>query len=270
MFLRIPNFLYTWQPLMGALIGAALPISFWFFIQWYQGCKKRKENLYQLEKLFVVNINGVVDIHQNIKRFLEEKLSDLISNIDKKDLPNSYSIATAFFPLFFVPTINESFLDIKTGSGYLDNKILQLIKMSKDFSLSIDDLRGQFEHTLITNQWVAVNRLNKPKLQKKEYKENLERFEETARRELIEKNIKTYLKFLISARVIVNEIRDSGIIRWRLKFTSSFKYFRSRKIWKDYVNKTFDRIDNYLEEKTQKQYEEILKKLEEEHSKNSE
>ena len=68
--------IYKWQALIGALVGAAAPISLWFLKELYERRKNRKDNLYRLEKLLVYNINNVVDARNTIYNFIENKLKD--------------------------------------------------------------------------------------------------------------------------------------------------------------------------------------------------
>lgn len=250
------SILKNWQNLLGAFLGAAIPISFWFYIEWYRKRKKFKEGLYYLEKLLVYNINAVGESHRTIKDFIKNRLVELIDRIDQATVEKRYAVHTAFLPLFSYPT-DENLFSINTNSGYLDNKLLQIFGMTKDFSLAIDDLRNQFSSTVELNYKLAFGKLNGPVPQNNEYKKNIEEFIKVVERDLFGKNEKIYIKALVSTRVAVSKIRDIGLQRWRIKFSPSFKFFMDNKKLEKFKSETFDRIDQFLKKEVDVQIEEI-------------
>ena len=248
MFNEFIDNLKNWQNLAGAFLGAATPISFWFFVEWNRKRKKSKEDLYYLEKLLIYDINAVIENHRTIKYFIEKRLTELISRINQATREGKYGVHTAFFPLFSHPA-DENLFNINTGSSYLDNKLLQISGMTKDFSFAIDDLRNQFSSTVALNYKIAFDKLNAPVPQNNEYKRNIEGFIKIIKNVLFEKNEKTYMRVLVNALVAVNTIMDMGIIRWRFKFSPSFKFFRNKQNLEKFRGEVFDRIDQFLEEK---------------------
>lgn len=250
------QFIYEWQALIGALVGAATPISLWFLKELYQDYKNRRKKLDYLEKLLVYNINSVIDARNTINSFLENKLRELIQWISESN-EKTYSVETAFFPLFSMHPIDENILDFCTGSGYLDDKMIQVVRMSKDFSLGIDDLRRQFAYTLEINRDMAFKKLIPPDDQKNQYKINIEEFRKTVKQDLFEKNIKTYIRLLATVRIGVNTLRDLGVVRWRFKFSPSFRYFRNNRDLQKFRKEAFERIDKFLKEKIDTQVEEF-------------
>ena len=259
MFSEFIDILKNWQNLAGAFLGAAAPISFWFYIERNRKQRKFKEDLYYLEKLLTYNINIVTQNHKTIKDFIEKRLVELINRIDQTTGERKYALHTAFLPLFSHPT-DENLFNINTNSGYLDNKLLQISAMTKDFSLAIDDLRNQFSSTVAVNFKLAVNKLNSPVAQNNEYKRNIEEFIKAVKRDLFEKNEKFYIEALVSARVAANKLRDIGLLRWRIKFSPYFKFFINRRKLEKFQSESFDRIDQFFKEKVDTQIKEIEEK----------
>lgn len=251
------DFIYEWQGLIGSLLGAATPISLWFLTEWHRKRSERKKHLYNLEKFLVYSINNAIDAYNTINHFIEKRLSKLIEHVKENNNNGAYSVDNAYFPLFSVYPINENVLDVDTESGYIDNKIIQIMKLSKDFALSIDDLRRQFTDTMKINRSMAFNRLNPSHIHNETYIRNLEEFKTIVKQDMLEKNVKIYIKILVNARVGVNTLRDIGVNHWRFKFSPSFKYFKDQRELKKFKDSTFERIDQFLEEKINAQLEEI-------------
>lgn len=243
------QFLYEWQTLIGSFLGATTPISIWFLTEWYKKHNNRKKHLYNLEKLLVYNINNLIDARNTINHFISVRLLELVDNIKSRIGEDVYSCDIAFFPLFSIHPPDENILEINTESGYLDNKLIQTIKMSKDFAIAIDDLRQQFMNTIQVNRDMAFSKLNPPKFQNEAYLRNIEEFRNVVKRDIFEKNIKVYMRTIVSTRVALNVFRDLGIIRWRFKFEPHFKYFKNRQDLKKFRDNIYELIDKFLEEK---------------------
>ncbi len=243
------DFLYEWQTLIGAFLGAATPISLWFLTEWYQSREKQKEHLYRLEKFLVYSINNAIDAHETTKYFIENRLMELINNINERTKNDIYSVDTAFLPLLSMHNIDENLLNINTGSNYIDNELFQVFKMSKDFAIGIDDLRQQFMNTIQVNREMSFKKLNSPKIQNEAYKINIQDFINTVNRDFFDKNVKIYIQSLVSTRVGLNTLRDMGIIRWQIKFGPDFKYFKNKQNLKKFYDNTHEHINTFLKEK---------------------
>ena len=258
MYEGVLGIFYDWQQLIGSALGIIVPILFGYFIYIYQKWKTRTDNLYLLEKIFVININSTVKTYRNIKVFINEKLSQTINNVDELNKKGVYAISTAFFPRFSIHIVDERFMDMRTGSDYLEDRLLQVIEISKDFALSIDSLREQFEFTVKQQYDMASNKLNSQQAQNMQYKELLQEFGRVVEHDTKE-NIKTYLKLLVYARLTANTIRKLGIFRWRLKFRHSFRPFKNNEAYREYKNNKFDFIDSFIKDKVDKEIHTILK-----------
>lgn len=250
------QFIDKWQALIGALVGAAAPISLWFLKELYRRHKNHKDNLYRFEKSLVHDINNVVDARNTIYNFIEDKLGELIKHI-RQNNNDVYSIDVAFFPLFTVHSIDENIVSLNTGSGYLDNEIIRIFKMSNDFASAIDDLRQQFAYTAETSRNIAFMKLVSPVDQKDQYVQNIEAFREAVRRDLFDKNVKIYIRTLVSTRTGINFLRDIGIFRWQFKFSSRYRYFKNRQELKKFDEEIYERIDKFFKEKIDTQIKKI-------------
>ena len=252
--------LKDWQSFAGALIGAGIPISFWFFKEWWQARRKKKQNLDVLERVFIYEINKVINTRQTLKKFIDTQLADLKDGIAFYQAQGKYSLGMTFIPLFSVEPIEENLLQIEVESGYLMNKINQIYAMSKDFSLMVDDLREQFKETIRTNKEIAMGKLNDPGPQNGLFLKNVQDFEKMLRQDIFGTNIPIYLRNLIAARSAAAAIREMGMFHWKSKFAPHFKYFKNKH---DLINfhkrETFDQIEIYLQDKVNKQIQEIEK-----------
>lgn len=250
-----------WQTLIGAIIGAAAPLLLWFIFESISNRRKRRNNLIFLEKLIVHYINTIVDTKHTVREFLNSKIATAISNIDADTAAGRYSIGAIFFPLFAVHPLEDNLLSIWSESGYLDNKILTVFRMSRDFSLIIDDLRQQFKETLIQNEKMAFAAVNSPAAQNAQFKSNLLNYKAVVERDLFETNIVIYIKHLATALVAVREMSRMGLLFWKLKFSAKFRLLWSPKDKQDYhLNgpiAAHNRIDRYLKDKLESQLADI-------------
>jgi hypothetical protein len=241
------SFLREWQDLIGAIIGASLPFAFWFITNYILNKQKHKNDLLYLEKMVVSNMNNVLDIEIIISEFITKKLLTLEKNIPQRTSGNSYSIDAAFFPQFAGHISDENYLKTTSKSGFLDNKLLYIYKMSENFTHSLNDFRGQFQQTIQSNTEMAIAKINPMKIQNEMYLRNIQSFRNAVQDELLNNNIPVYLKLLTTAYVTLSEINKRGIRSWRLKFSPSFKYFKTNNQLKEYKDSAFERIEAYIE-----------------------
>ena len=251
------SFVRDWQTLLGTIIGASTPVLFWFFIQWRQNHKRNKEDLIYLEKLIISNINNAIDAGETIRDFIDNRLSELLINIEKRNGTDKYSAEYAFFPLFATHPAEGDVLNIHTPSGYLNNKILQIHKMSQDFSFIIDDLRRQFKDTVELNREMVFRQLNGGEAQRIEYRENIKRYIDMIEKDFFDKTLKVYLNVLAQARATVNTIFEIGYFGWSNKFEPHFRYFRNKKELAEFRIKSFYKIDEFLKENVERQLKEF-------------
>ncbi len=249
--------IFLWQDLVGAIIGAATPLFFWLFIELYRNYKKHRDDLYYLEKLLVLTINNLIDSRKTIKHFIDVRLVSLQKQIDEESAHGRYCVSMAFLPLFVIHSFDESALELKIKSGYIDNQLNRIVALSKDYVIAIDDLREQYKQTYLIQKEIAFSKLNPAVPQNNSYKANIEEFRKIVKEAIFEKNMKAYIKLLVTTREAVNFIRRKHIFLWKLKFTASFKYFRNKKQFKDYKENLVIEIENFLKEDIEKGIAEI-------------
>lgn len=251
--------LREWQSFAGALIGTTAPISFWFFKERRQLKRKRRQNLYSLEKILVFEINKVISARQNLKGFLDLQLVDLKRGIVRYQAEDKYGLGVTFVPLFFADPIEENLLRLEVESGYLMNKIGEVYATSKDFSLMVNDLRKQFEETIRTNKEIAMAKLNGPEFQNSLFLANIQEFEKMVKQDIFGRHIPSYLRSLVTAHTTASVIRKIGMLRWKLMFSPHFKYFKNKRGLMKFREGTFDRIELYLRDGVNKQVQNIEK-----------
>ncbi|MBU1165279.1 hypothetical protein KKA15_07050 [Patescibacteria group bacterium] len=250
------QFLNDWQ----LLIGTATPISVWFITDWVIKKRRKKEDLYLLEKEILICINATLGFRNAISSFLNVQLSQLLKDIELRRRQEKYSLDTAFFPLLNTQLSSENTIKLSTGSGYLDTKLLQVHLMTRDIEKIIEDLRLQFLDAIKVNQEIAIRKLNPPDRQTMDYKENLERFSKFVKDNFFDKSVKVYIQTLTTALAGIEAIVKLGRFRWRLKFESSFKFFKNFKLLKKHKKEAHNRIDIYLEDVIKNKIEEIESK----------
>src|SRR3989344_5595782 len=122
--------IHKWQEFLGAFIGAATPIFFWFYIKWNEANQQIKKNHYTIEKILTYHINEVLDTQATFKRFITTKLVKLIQQIYTLTKEKKYCISRVYLPLFNLSSFDDIILTLETRSSYLDNQMLHVAKIS--------------------------------------------------------------------------------------------------------------------------------------------
>jgi len=253
------HLLFKWQDLVGAFLGASAPFLLWWFAQKYEKGQARKEHLYYLARVLNDQVNTIIGVKKTIEAFLANQLSDLLTNIENNP-EGVYSADYAFLPLFSVRPLDDKTHEHTTGSNYVDNKIDQSYNRSHDFPLGINDLRGQFIHTLEMNKEIAFNKLNSSESQKVLFKAQVAEFIKIVRRDIIETNIPLYLKTLIQTEVALKELARIGILKWSFRFDAKYRFYWNRKSFLMARNKSYENIEEFFRLDVEKQLKEILPK----------
>ncbi|MDD2935342.1 MAG: hypothetical protein PHX25_02595 [Candidatus Pacebacteria bacterium] len=245
------NFLFNWQTLIGSLIGVTTPFLLWWFVEQRKKKDINKKFLYYLEKVIVGQINLLCDIEITLNRFLDFKVKELIDNIDDTPI-EVYSADTAFFPLFSTRALPYDVIKESSGSGYIDNKLAKIFSLSEDFPHIINDLRHQFEDTLNKNEKMAFNKLNSPKVQKEQFKTNIQKYEEVFREDMLDKNIPIYFKKLAETLVAVRKKAKMRPVFWKMKFDPRWRWYpyQNKKNYLKARSEVIDKMDVYFENDT--------------------
>jgi len=233
-----------------------MPFLLWWIAEKYRQSRERKEYLYYLERVLVDQINMINDADQTIRTFLEEKLGELLNNIQSNP-SEVYSVDQAFFPMFSLRSLGEEVHLRTTKSSYVDNKIGQSYKLSKDMPLIADDLRRQFSQAIEINKEISFSKSNAPGPQRKMYISNIESFREAVTRDMLEKNIPIYIKTLVETRVALNSLAKMGLRKWRWQFDPRFRFFITQKAYKEAAASNYEKMSAYFVAEVEKQLLEI-------------
>lgn len=255
----IINILDDYQTLVGSFFGIVLPVTFWYLKGLVETKKEHNKKLIYLKRYLVNVTEGVYDTRLTIEKFLKNQFQELKENVKMRE-DNCYSMDNAFFPFIGTDFIDYKVLSINIKSEYLDNKVALVLRNLKDLNASINDSRRQFTNTVDKNERMASRKFNLPSVQNDMYKKNLEKFEKMLNDEMLNKNIKTAIRTLMSLIIMLSEFRKMGMRKWRRKFAgTSFKYFKNKKELNEFKESTLDRIDKYFKEKIDEEIENLEK-----------
>jgi hypothetical protein len=252
------SWLFKWQTLIGAMVGASAPFALWWFTEWRRRKWAWKEDVLYLNKAIADQVNLIIEIREAIKRFSETKLIPLIQRTEKENGP-AYSVGLAFFPLFSTRGLNEDFIKKSSGSSYLDNKLARVYHLSQDLPHIIEDTRMQFQETLKFNKEISFGKLNSADAQRQMHLENLREYRRVLEEELLGQNLSIILKNAVEGFVGITEIRKIGVLGWRLKFDVRYRFFLSRENYKKERDRTLERIEEYFHPAVEKQIAELSK-----------
>ena len=217
-----------------------------------------KEDLIFVEKELVAAINNLAEIKRTLNDFLVTNLFKLKKIIKESDQMEAHCGSSAYLPMFHVNELDVNLKHVRAGSGYLDNEIIKVISYSGELNVQMKDIRLQFENTVSDAKHLATNKINSYEFHNSSYLRNIENYEEMIKRDVVGKNIYTYLKALTKTYVTSMEIRKLGKWRWRQKFSSSFKFFLNKKKHVEYKKDAIKRVDEYINPILEEKYEEFL------------
>lgn len=239
----------TNQPWFSFVIGSAITIIATLLLNYLNNRNQKKDNLYYLERILTDQINLIVDIKRTINDFIP-RIDNLINAINSNP-DTAYSADNVFFPLFSSRSLPDEINKIKSGSGYIDNKINRDYHMSKDLPHMINDLRLQLEKTIEKNDKIAFEKLNPPKEQKDQFRRNITEYKLLINRDILGKNIPLYLTTLSETIVAVRELRKIGIIRWKLRFDPKYNFFVNKNKYLENINLLHDNMDKFFKKDTE-------------------
>ena len=251
------GFLLNWQTLISAIIAGGISLLVW----WLKSVHDRKANQFLLSRSIGTNLIIVGDTHAVLKRFIEEKLDKVISEVSRLWDSGSYFVGGCFFPLFHVSPLETLPSQINTGSEFVDLSCMIAIKRSKDFASTIDELRQQFYFIIQNHRELSLNKISSPRELNLQYKSHLESFKTALQSDVFNHNIPSYLKELVWAQVGLHSIKKSWLWWWRFKFGPSFKFFVSKKKMEEYNKGAHERIIKSLQKVFDKRLEEIQSEI---------
>ena len=253
-------FIWRWQTLFGSMIGAASPLLVWFIIEGFKELKRQKNELDLVHKILAQNIIRLDEVQKTIKRFLITKLDVKIIQLEKNAA--TVDIGEIFLPLIFLPVANDALLNTRTGSGYLENRLVAIHGVIHDMRLVMEDMRHQLRATFIMHNNLCMQEKGTPRERMEDLIRNLRSYRSIMTEEFLGQNLPTYLRLLVYARVVIEDVKKSGNIIRKLRFGPSFKYFKTYKEFSDYKANILNVLEDYYSEDVEKEFQRILKQME--------
>ncbi|MDP2638614.1 MAG: hypothetical protein Q8P06_00365 [Candidatus Azambacteria bacterium] len=247
---------YRWQTLVGSIIAFTAPFFVLIFAEKIRRQKERRDYLYFLYRVITDQINALTELRRVTSNFLEFKINRLLTDI-KNNSKSMYCLNTVFFPRFSARSLPDDVNKKSSGSGYIDNKILEIYSFSKDLPHIVEDIRYQLRYTIEINIKIAISKLNPPEVQNNDYMINIAGFKKGVEDEMLGKNVPLYLKKLAETHIAVKEKISMNFFVWKIKFDPRWKFFVKKR---DFIKARKDIIDNmdaYFEPAVKKQLEEI-------------
>ncbi len=249
-------FLYQWQDLLGAMLGAFAAFMVWFISEVHRRYQRRQEYMVFLHRSIVDQANLILDSERTIKDFITNKLSVLLAE-PRDEGEGTYTVDRAFFPLFSTRNMSEKVLEMSTLSGYLDNKVMRAYSLSQDFPHIIDDIKRQFEDTLHLNKEMAFGKLNPPAIQRQHYLIGLASYRESVRADMLSRNFPVFIKLLVECLISIEEMQRLGVLRWRFKFDPRYKFYLTRASFRKALSENQERMRLYFEPLVSKRINEL-------------
>ncbi len=218
---EIKDIVYEWQELIGALIGAATPLAVFFITTWYRKKNDQEEYLLLLEKNLVTAINNLIEIDTMLHTFKDNNLKRLKERVEKENALGQISVGQVFVPLSWTFTFDKDLFKQTTGSAYLENLMLQVISISQEMPILLEDISRQFDRTLTLNTQIGLMKLNTPNVHNQTLRDNLLEFENFLDLQVFGNNIPVYLRILVQAKVAIRTRIDMGIRKWKKTFSFS-------------------------------------------------
>lgn len=216
-FVEVRNFLDHWQSLSGALIGAALPISFALILRWLESRRELIVGLGRLEKMLVLSVISLYEIRENLELFLARVREFRRELEESKDV--AFALDSTNFPSGKAE-LSTKFLNVRTRSLYLSNNLMSNYVMLQNINEALSEIREEFQLLKQKNfDLVLSGRIN-PENQKTLRIGQLLAIEKVLGEIILSKNIPIAVKALLRSRIVLSKYLKSfgvgKINRWRL------------------------------------------------------
>ncbi len=212
------DFIYDWQQLIGAFLGALTPIALFLINEKYQKKQKKKAHLLLLEKSIILAINNLSDIDNMLHRFNSNQLTVAKQRIANESLKNQYSVGQIFIPLTATFSFSDELMNETTDSNYIENLKMDVYATSKELPILLQDLNRQFDRNINLNTQISIAKLNDPKMQNTVFLSNITDFEKYLYAEVFGHNIPVYLRKLVTLLIALKKMNSLGLKKWRATF----------------------------------------------------
>jgi len=240
-----------WQSLVGAFIGAFLPISFALYIRWRDGRKNYLQGLWKVEKFLAYSINQLYELRESMELFVGRISNDIAKMEVNKG--NQYVLDSTNFPVQKIEYEVDLF-NIRTKSIYLTNKLMMCHLMLKNINDSIDEIRDEYQmlkgrnFDMVFSGKISIENQNQLRI------EQLLAVENILRDPLLEKNVPQMIKALMQTKIILLKyLKFYGFI-YRVYYEGFFRMLARQE---DGQRKIEDKLEQDLNEefdKVEKRY----------------
>lgn len=206
---KLVSFLDHWQSLSGALIGAALPISFALFLRWLESRKELSRGLGKIEKMLVLAVNSLYEAKESLELFLD-RIREFRQELEKSE-DASFTLDSTNFPSCKVE-VSEIFLNTKTRSLYLGNNLMRGYILLKNINSALLELREEFQLLKQRNFDIVLSGKVTPEDQKRLRIGQLVAIEDVLSKIVLSQNIPITVKSLLKSRIILSKyLKSFGI-----------------------------------------------------------
>lgn len=189
-----------WQSLIGAFMGALIPITFSLILLWLQNENKFRRLLEELDMWLLSAITEVYAARKDLELFVE-RMNGLVGAIDAAT-SSKFFFANSNFPTIDL-RYDDKFIQTKTKSLYLANKLLACHVVLKDINSNIADFQYDFRRGLRENHeyLVAASEMQMtPNQQKSLLRAHAVSMKEVVQGVLLNANLPTAIRNLVTAR----------------------------------------------------------------------
>lgn len=255
---EIENCLFKWQELSGAIIGASVPIIVALIGLYFRRKLQKEEKLKQLDRTLVLAIKTTMETQATLESFFLNVLDPYLKIAFTAD--QKYQLDLVFIPAVFGAGLNLDIKDVDSGSGYIDSNILLCLALARDFELSLNDSRSQLKETYQLYKELALSGKVTPQEQVGHLKNSITSFKEVFYNILVKHNAQVLFDKLLETKIALDYFHSHQIL-WRLRFSQSFRYYRSQSDFENGMKDTFMNIDNFFRKKFDEEKKRVQKEM---------
>lgn len=256
--LGLRDFLYNWQPLIGAIMGASAPLIIYLVIRRFY---ERRDHIVRIYKTVLIGINNAMDVWKGVDDFRNLRIPEMLQQLQIAKTEGIPFVGKAFFPPLARIPLSEVILEKHCGSDYVETQLLFALTTSKNFSLLIDDAQKKFESTLEDHLMLMTQKFATNTTLNTALYGNMELYRDVFLKDYFFRNLSTYLNILAKAKIATRAYLLMGGWRWRSKFEPSFRYFKNKASYREYAESTQEKIGKYLEPEFEKEFKSMLETL---------
>jgi len=241
--------LYKWQDLLGAMIGASVPIILGLIGLNRSARSARIENLKKLDRVLVLAIKSVAETQALLENFYSKTFVPYLSGFVSD---GKYQLDLVYIPSVAGVSFQLDAKDVDSGSGYIDSNVLLCISLARDFDESLLDSRKQLSETYNLFRELAFSGKVTPQEQSGHLRNSLEAFSKVFYNVMIKHNAQVLLDKLIETKVILNYFQAHRYI-WRIRFSRSFRLYKTHVEYNEWSTNMYDKIDKSFNEEFSRQ-----------------